>query len=144
MSASAIHDSYEEMRNAQRDIPLGLGFRLHSFLETGADIRLGEGFRQDDAIPEVRPLFAVHAAGKTYTTSRPIKVRVFREGDLFFAESETLSVCGTGESARDAVEDLELHLVHFFDYYRRLGPDRVTGEAQRLKGLYKDLLTEDQ
>jgi hypothetical protein len=141
MSASTIYESYEEI--GKRYIPPGSGFCAQSFPETEADMSLEERFRQNDAIAEVKPLFAVHAEGKTYTVSRPIKVRVFREGDLFFAENETLLVCGTGDSAWDAVEELELHVIHFYKYYKELPSDRVIGQAKRLKSLYENLLIEE-
>ena len=144
MSASTIYDSYEEIRTRQKTIPPDLGFSARSFLETGSEIPLEEGSRQDQEIPEVAPLWAVHSEGKTFRMSRPIRIRVFREGDLFFAENETLLVCGTGDSAWEAVEDLELHIIHFYNYYKELPSDRVIGEAKRLKAIYKDLLVEEQ
>lgn len=143
MNASAIYDSYKEIRTRQKYIPPDLGFSVRSFLKTGADIPLEEGFGRDQGIPEVAPLWAVHSEGKTFRTARPIRVRVFRDGDLFFAENETLLVCGTGDSAWDAVEDLELHIVHFYKYYKEMPSDRVIGEAKRLKSLYENLLIEE-
>ena len=85
----------------------------------------------------------MHREGKTFLTSRPIKVHVFRDGDLFFAENETLSVCGTGDSAWDAVEELESHIIHFYGYYKELPSERLIGEAKRLKNSYENLLTEE-
>ena len=146
MNASGIYDSSEGIRTRQKhihpDIP-DIVVRVRSFLETGADIPLKEG-RQDQGIPEVAPLWAVHSEGKTFRTSRPIRVRIFREGDIFFAENETLLVCGTGDSERDAVEELELHIIHFYKYYKELPSDRVIGEAKRLKSFYENLLIEEQ
>jgi hypothetical protein len=142
MSASAIYESYEEIRTRQKYIPPD--FSAHPLHETGADIPLKEGFREDQGIPEVAPLWAVHSEGKTFRTSRPIRVRIFREGDIFFAKNETLLVCGTGDSAPDAVEELELHIIHFYKYYRELPSDRVMGEAKRLKSFYENLLIEEQ
>jgi hypothetical protein len=144
MSASTIYDSYEEIRTRQKSIPLDLGFSAHSFIETGSEIPLEEGYRQDQQIPEVAPLWAVHAGEKLFLASRPIRVRVFRDGDLFFAENETLLVCGTGESAWDAIEELESHIIHFYKYYKDLPSDGVIGDAKRLKDLYEDLLIEEQ
>lgn len=144
MSASTIYDSYEEIRTRQKSIPPDLGFSAHSFIETGSEIPLEEGSRQDQQIPEVAPLWAVHAGEKLYLASRPIRVHVFRDGNLFFAENETLLVCGTGESAWEAVEDLELHIIHFWEYYKKLPWGRVMGDAKRLKHLYGDLLIEEQ
>lgn len=144
MSTSTIYYSYEEIRTRQKSIPPDLGFSARSFIETGSEIPLEEGSRQDQQIPEVAPLWAVHAGEKLFHVSRPLRVHVFRDGDLFFAENETLLVCGTGESAWEAVEDLESHIIHFYKYYQELPPDGVIGDAKRLKDLYENLLIEDQ
>ena len=142
MNASAIYESYEEIRRRQEYIPPNFG--VHPFLETGADIPLVGDLRRDQGIPEVAPLWVVHSEGRTFRMTRPIRVRVFRDGDFFFAENETLMVCGTGESIWEAVEDLGLHIIHFWEYYNKLSWDRVMGDAKRLKDLYQNLLIEEQ
>jgi len=143
MNTSSILESYEEIKRRQKDIPENFRM-LPSLIGTEVGIPPEERFRQEQGIPEVAPLWAVHSEGKTFRISRPIRVRIFREGDLFFAENETLLVCGTGDSAWDAVEELELHIIHFYKYYKELPSDRVIGEATRLKSLYENLLIEEQ
>jgi len=143
MITSSIWESYEEIKRRQQDICEDFRmFRLP--IGTVVDIPPEKRFRQDHEIPEVAPLWAVHSEGKLFRVSQPIRVRVFRDGDLFFAENETLLVCGTGDSAWEAVEDLELHIIHFYNYYKELPSDRVMGEAKRLKAIYRDLLVEEQ
>ena len=71
--------------------------------------------------------------------SRPIKVKIYLEGNMFFVENETLVLIGVGESITDAIDDFSKQVVHFYKYYRKLSWDRVTGDAERLKGLYETL-----
>jgi hypothetical protein len=142
MSTSSIFGSYEEIKIRQQYIPQNY-LILPSPPATGVGIIHLERFGRDEGIPKVAPLWAVHSEGKTLKTSRPIKVNVFKDGDLFFAENETLLVCGIGDSAWEAVEELEMHIVHFWKYYNNLPENLVIGEAKRLKTQYKDLLIEE-
>lgn len=142
MSTSSIFGSYEEIRIRQQYIPPNY-LILPSPPATGVGIIQLEKYGRDEGIPKVAPLWAVHTEGKTLKASQPIKVNVFKDGNLFFAENETLLVCGIGDSAWDAVEDLEMHIVHFWKYYNNLPEDCVIGEAKRLKTQYKNLLIEE-
>jgi hypothetical protein len=143
MNTSSILESYEEIKSRQKDIPED--YRMLPFLiGTEVDIPPEERFRQDQEISKDAPLWAVHTEVKKFRTSQPIKVHIFRDGDFFFAENETLMVCGTGESIWEAVEDLGLHIIHLWEYYNKLSWDRVMGDAKRLKGLYQNLLIEEQ
>ncbi|MBF0515856.1 MAG: hypothetical protein HQK97_01890 [Nitrospirae bacterium] len=64
------------------------------------------------------------------------------EEEVFFAESETLVVVGTGSSENEAIDDMCKHIVHFYHYYRKLPLDKVTGDAIRLKKIYETLFVE--
>lgn len=79
-----------------------------------------------------------------YKVSKPIKVHIYFEDNLFFAENETLVVVGTGNSINEAMDDFCRHIIHFYHYYKRLSRDKVTGDAIRLKKLYETLFTEQE
>jgi len=89
------------------------------------------------------PLWRLYTKSKRFYTSKPISVRIYREDDLFFAENENLVVCGTGDTADESLQDLCLHIIHFFEYYKRIDKSKLTGDALRLKELYKNLLIEE-
>lgn len=74
----------------------------------------------------------------------PIKVRIYSEDNLFFAENETLVIIGTGSSAPEAMNDFCSHIIHFYHYYKKLSWDKVTGDAVRLKKLYEALFIEQE
>jgi thioredoxin reductase len=74
--------------------------------------------------------------------SRPISINIYCDDDLDFAENENLAVCGTGNNIEDAIENLKKHIVHFYEYYRKMDEDKLIGEALRLKDLYADLFIE--
>lgn len=79
-----------------------------------------------------------------YKVSKPIKVHIYFEDNLFFAENETLVVVGTGNSIDEAMDDFCRHIIHFYHYYKRLSRDKITGDAIRLKKLYETLFTEQE
>ncbi len=143
MNASSIYESYEERKRLQNAIPPNDFLPWISPTATWAGATQLEQLNRNQGIPKVAPLWVVHSEGRILKTSRPITVNVFRDGDIFFAENETLLVCGTGDSAWDAVEDLEMHIFHFWKYYNGLPEDSVIGEAKRLKNQYKNLLIEE-
>ncbi len=76
-------------------------------------------------------------------TTNPLSVRIYFENGFFFAENETLFLYGTGMSPDEAIEDLGLHVIHFYRYYKDLDWSQVTGDARRLKRLYEGLLIEE-
>jgi hypothetical protein len=88
------------------------------------------------------PLWTITTETKRYIISKPIKVLIYPEDNLFFAENETLVVIGTGDSATEAINDFCRHVIHFYHYYKRLPLDKATGDAIRLKKLYETLFTE--
>jgi len=59
--------------------------------------------------------------------------------DLYFAEDDNLAVCGYGETREEAVQDLNLHIKYFSQYYKKLDSGNAIGEALRLKESYKNL-----
>lgn len=88
------------------------------------------------------PLWTIFHKTKQHKVSKPIKVRIYFEDNLFFAENETLVVIGTGSSVTEAIDDLCKHIVHFHNYYKKLSRDKVTGDAIRLKTIYETLFIE--
>ena len=88
------------------------------------------------------PLWSVASQKKRYKVSKPIKIHIHSEDNLFFAENETLVVVGTGASVSEAIDDFCRHIIHFYQYYKKLSWDKVTGDAVRLKKIYETLFVE--
>lgn len=109
-------------------------------VETGKErMTVVEDFQKLIAHGYSVPLWTIPTKTKKLTVSKSIKVKIYIEDNLFFAESETLVVVGTGKSIADAIDDFGKQIIHFYKYYKRLSWDRVTGDAERLKGLYETL-----
>lgn len=108
-------------------------------VETGKEMMTVEAFRKLMAHGYSAPLWTIPTKTKKLTVSKPIKVKIYPEDNLFFVENETLVVVGTGKSIADAIDDFGKQIIHFYKYYKRLSWDRVTGDAERLKGLYETL-----
>ncbi len=88
------------------------------------------------------PLMEFRGEQKNYATSKPILIKVYRVEDVFFAENESLVLCGTGLSRDEAVLDFVKHVDYFYNFYKRQSESSLAGDALRLKKIYDDLLIE--
>lgn len=143
---SVVENTYDTIRAKMAYLKENetLGFEEPWFedawLSRTIDAQFGYGIPRID---QPIPVWRVFYKGKEYRASKPISVRVYREGDFFFAENERLVVCGTGPSRQEAFEDFCSHLVHFSRYYEALDRKKARGDALRLKALFKHLLDEE-
>ncbi len=87
----------------------------------------------------VVPIWEVRSRRQTYKMSKPISITINKHQDVFTAENENLSVYGCGESSAGAIEELKDRIAHFIEYYASLPEEKVTGEASRLKKLFKQI-----
>ncbi len=88
------------------------------------------------------PLMEFQAEQRTYVTSKPILVKVYREDDIFIAENESLVLSGSGASREEAVLDFVKHVDYFYNFYKRQNDNNLMGDALRLKKIYANLLVE--
>ncbi len=109
---------------------------------TGQGRMTNEDFQKLMAHGYSTPLWSIPTRTGIHKVSRPIKINLYIEDNLFFAESETLVVVGTGESVTDAIDDLRKQIIHFHKYYKNLSWDKVIGDAERLKRLYETLFAD--
>lgn len=91
----------------------------------------------------IAPLWTIPVKKKHYRSIKPIKIHIHVEDNVFFVENDTLTVVGTGKSLTEAIADLYKHIIHFYNYYKNLPFDKVTGDAIRLKRVYETLFVEE-
>jgi hypothetical protein len=139
--AGQATDHYEVLRERRAEVPARFSLQGPVCVQT-ADLDPVSIFRSL-VKPSRIPLFRLHVFNRSYRPVQPILVHLSQEDEWFFAENETLAIAGTGTSAEAAILDLEQHIVHFWNTYRQLPDDKVTGDAARLKKLFADLLTEE-
>lgn len=135
-------DSYEEIKERMEYIPNNYKSTRTLGIDTATVIDPQQIFA-NSIKSYVAPLWRLQDKIKRFHTSTPIIVKVYRDEDFFFAENENLAVCGTGNTPQDALQDLSLHIIHFFEYYKKLDNSQLIGEALRLKALYQNLLIEE-
>lgn len=143
MNPSLVESSYDTIQERVTYLPENYVRLGTQYVETAPDIDPLERFAESRWSLQPSLVLNVVVGTKRFRIRRPISVRVYREGSLFFAENENLVICGTGADPTNAVEDLYMHLVHFSEYYESLDEDQLTGDALRLKDLYHDLLIEE-
>lgn len=139
----AVEDTYLDIKERMSQIPDN--YRRMAVSQVGTEVSIDpyQVFSQQLPKNQAAPLWKISSAKKKFYTPIPISVRIHREDNLFFAENENLAVCGTGDTPQEALKDMGLHIIHFFEYYKKIGPDQITGDAVRLKEVYKDLLIEE-
>lgn len=89
------------------------------------------------------PLMGIIVRGARYKATSPVALAVERRGDHYFAENDTLDVCGYGPTAQAAVESAVKHLAYYFDHYLSINDDRLTADAIKLKRLYRNIFQLD-
>jgi len=139
MNYVATMDSYQVREERQEYLPANY---RHSevAVDTAKEIVGEELLRSLPSRQLVTPLWSVGTPEKRFRTVKPLSVRVYFDDGLFFAENEALLLYGTGMSPDEAITDLGLHIIHFYQYYKNLDWSQITGDALRLKKLYEGLL----
>ena len=69
-----------------------------------------------------------------------MRVKISKGETLFFAENEYFGIFTTGKSREEAINNFSEQIIHFYNHYKQLNWDRVTGEALRIKKLFKNLV----
>lgn len=142
MSPSLIEDTYRETKEKFTDVPKKYRGSGVLEVETASGIDPHQVFRQIKKYKPA-PLWRIYTDTKRYHTPKPITVKISHDEDFFFAENENLVVYGTGDTPEEAMNDFCLHIIYFFEYYKKLDESKVTGEALRLKELFANLLVEE-
>lgn len=142
MVSLSVEETPDVDKERRKYIPNNYKRPSMQIIETTPEIDPEDIFRErKEDMPVVIWRFYVH--DRKFHVSRPISVKIYHDQGLFFAENESLIVCGTGDTSEGALKDLYSHIKHFFEYYKNLNRNRLMGDALRLKELYKDLLSEE-
>ncbi len=141
-----IYANYSQCQDIERETVSAFSSSSSSSFSIGtAQERMPDNeFKNRVIYSQNSPLWNITTQTEKYKVSKPIKVHIYLEDNLFFAENETLVVVGTGNSINEAMDDFCRHIIHFYHYYKRLSRDKVTGDAIRLKKLYDTLLAEQE
>jgi hypothetical protein len=70
----------------------------------------------------------------------PVRVKISKGETLFFAENEDFGIFTTGKSREEAISNFSEQIIHFYNHYKQLNWNRATGEALRIKKLFKNLV----
>ncbi len=142
MNLSLVEDTYDVIKERMAYVPENYISSGVSEVKTAPAIDSRQVFIQSRKHQPV-PIWRLQVETKKFYIPRPISVKVYRDEDLFFAENENLVVCGTGDTPQDALQDLCVHIIHFYEYYKKLDESKLAGDALRLKELYQNLLIEE-
>lgn len=140
MATVLVEETYDLMEERKRDLPSNYRSTLVTEVGTTNIIDWQQVFKNKKTIY----IYRLFKENKRYLANKPIAVKIYQDEGLFFTENENLNVCGTGETSQEALADLYLHILHFYNYYRKIDRERLIGDAIRLKKLYHDLLIEEK
>jgi hypothetical protein len=127
---------------------------IYSAEETSADfsnvLKRILGARSDDRtgadIISARDFVPRKRAEKKYplwnfcVNHTPLSTLVYFEGGHWFAENGWLNVIGDGETPKEAMDDLVLHINHFKDFYAQAPDNALAVYALELKNRYSLLI----
>jgi hypothetical protein len=140
MPATLAEETYDLIKERRRYLPSNYRSTLVTEVGTANIIDWQQVFKNKKTIF----IYRLFKENKRYLTNKPIAVKIYQDEGLFFTENENLNVCGTGETSQEALADLYLHILHFYNYYREIDEERLIGDAVRLKELYHGLLIEEK
>ena len=140
MPATLAEETYDLIKERRRYLPSNYRSTLVAEIGTTNIIDWQQVFKNKKTIY----VYRLFKENKRYLANKPIAVKIYQDEDLFFTENENLNVCGTGETSQEALADLYLHILHFYNYYREIDEERLIGDAVRLKELYHGLLIEEK
>ncbi len=140
MPATLTEETYDLIKERRRYLPSNYRSTLVAEIGTTNIIDWQQVFKNKKTIY----IYRLFKENKRYLANKPIAVKIYQDEDLFFTENENLNVCGTGETSQEALADLYLHILHFYNYYREIDEERLIGDAVRLKELYHGLLIEEK
>ena len=138
MATVLVEETYDLMEERKRDLSTNYRSTLVAEVGTTNIIDWQQIFKNKETVY----IYRLYGENKRYLANRPIAVKMYQDEGLFFAENENLNVCGTGETSQEALADLHLHILHFYEYYRKIDKEQLVGDAVRLKELYHNLLIE--
>lgn len=84
-------------------------------------------------------LFEFTAGDQTVRLTRPVPLRIAFEEGMWFAENESLSLFGHGQSVDEAVADFVHDLGYLWARYRALTDEELSENANNLKKLLVSL-----
>ncbi len=132
MNGTAIAQSYE-LRNERAQCVPGNYERSVASVATAAEIDVRPSLNY---LANKTPAWAFRCQRKVLYSTLPVDVNIRREEMFYFAESETLKIFVVGDTLTEAMSAFAEQLLYFYEHYKGLTPDKVTGEAKKLKQLY--------
>lgn len=137
MNGLELEQNHQLIDDRKQFIPEN--FEAHACVSTSADFDTRVHLPWPD-LPT--PHWQFHKRRRTIYPTMPITVTISRGESLYFAENEELGIFVTGETREKANNAFEEEVIHFYEHYKNLSWDKVTGEAERLKRLYGTLFKE--
>jgi len=138
MTVVQLDQIYQLIDERRQSVPENC-VKAYPCISTSADIDIRVWMNQAN-LPTL--LWEFQRGSKAIYPTKPVPVNISRGDNLYFAENEKLGIFVTGESREAAISEFSQEVVHFYEYYKSLGKDKVTGEAHRLKKMYNSCFKE--
>lgn len=139
MNGAQIAQSYELINDRVQDVPDDYE-RSTASVATAAEIDVQDRLNY---LANKMPTWAFHCQRKVVYSTLPVIVNIRREETFYWVDNETLKIFVVGETLAEAMETFTEQLLYFYGHYKGLTPDKVTGEAKKLKQLYSTYFKEE-
>ena len=121
MPATLTEETYDLIKERRKYLPSNYRSTLAAEIGTTNIIDWQQVFESKKTIY----IYRLFKENKRYLANKPIAVKIYQDEGLFFTDNENLNVCGTGETSQEAFADLYLHILHFYNYYRKIDRERL-------------------
>ena len=82
------------------------------------------------------PVWEINKNGKLHSLKRPVVLQVKNEGGTYFAENDSLGICGYGDSACKALDQAVKELEYYHEYYGNLDENEVIGYGVTIRNRF--------
>jgi len=74
----------------------------------------------------------------------PLSAQLYREDNQWFADIDELNISASGETPKEVIAELELHIQHFIDFYSTLSDEALSKYARSLRDKFAQIQRTDQ
>jgi len=87
-----------------------------------------------------KPVWGMTIENQYKKFSKPISLFIYKDGNYYFAENDTLDILSEGSSIQESIDNALAHIKHFYEYYLSLPDVKFTKKALELKSIYNNLI----
>ena len=85
------------------------------------------------------PKWRFRSGNEIVLSTKPIEIIIETGKEQIFTYNENLAIYASGHNLFESLDDFGEQLVYFYNYYKNLSYDQVTGQAIELKKIFENI-----